>query len=134
MKTMCPHCYFEYAEADNTLAGKEVECANCNMKFIAEDLEKNKNKRIHAVKTPPQKIEKPLIARVSLLFGRVFVILGVLWLIFTLCAGFNGGSLDGVMTHLIACCVIIFAMGVPLQIAGTMINLLAEIAANTCKQ
>ena len=36
MKTICPHCNFEYPEIDDSLLDKKVECAECGEIFVAK--------------------------------------------------------------------------------------------------
>lgn len=137
MKTICPHCYFEYAEVDDMLAGKEVECANCNMKFVAENIQEKKQTCPRAVPAPPPPpIKKSRLARVCAIFGWFWIIIG-LKIFVSLAVGaifIPPSDAGGVVYGIIAVFVMIFGLGIPGLIASTVIKLLTEIAYNTRKQ
>lgn len=55
MKTICPHCNYEYPDIDNNLLGQEVECAICKEIFVVEPV---KIDRQIDIKPQPENIVK----------------------------------------------------------------------------
>lgn len=60
MKTICPHCNYEYPDIDNNLLDQEVECFNCKEIFVVEHIKFDRQ-----IDIKPQKAHNPKLTNCS---------------------------------------------------------------------
>lgn len=144
MKTICPHCNYEYPEVDDNLLGQEVECTNCKEIFVVDQIKFDRQIDIKPQKSPNAHLAncfvdkknktKKCVVQITLncfgwleLLSAMFFFAGAVWL------AFNDKAKYEAIFHNISITAICLLGAVFFFAVSKIVGLLMQIEENTRK-